>query len=44
MSFLENLFFGNVDPQTRAVKPGSRGQAENLHYGSLTGNKKRPAR
>ena len=24
MSFLENLFFGNVDPQTRAVKPGSR--------------------
>ena len=24
MSFLENLFFGNVDPQTRAVKSGSR--------------------
>lgn len=24
MSFLENLFFGNVDPQTQAVKPGSR--------------------
>ena len=24
MSFLENLFFGNVDPQARAVKPGSR--------------------
>ena len=24
MNFLENLFFGNVDPQARAVKPGSR--------------------
>ena len=24
MNFLENLFFGNVDPQSRAVKPGSR--------------------
>ena len=24
MSFLENLFFGNIDPQARAVKPGSR--------------------
>ena len=24
MSFLENLFFGNVDPQARTVKPGSR--------------------
>ena len=24
MKFIENLFFGNVDPQTRAVKPGSR--------------------
>ena len=24
MSFLENLFFGNVDPQFRAVKPGRR--------------------
>ena len=24
MSFLENLFFGNVDPQSRAVQPGSR--------------------
>ena len=24
MSFLENLFFGNLDPQARAVKPGSR--------------------
>ena len=24
MNLLENLFFGNVDPQTRAVKPGSR--------------------
>ena len=24
MKFLENLFFGNIDPQARAVKPGSR--------------------
>ena len=24
MSFLENLFFGNVDPQARTVKPSSR--------------------
>ena len=24
MKFIENLFFGNVDPQARAVKPGSR--------------------
>ena len=24
MTFLENFFFGNVDPQSRAVKPGSR--------------------
>ena len=24
MNFLENFFFGNVDPQSRAVKPGSR--------------------
>ena len=24
MNFLENLFFGNIDPQARAVKPGSR--------------------
>ena len=24
MNLLENLFFGNVDPQSRAVKPGSR--------------------
>ena len=24
MSFIENLFFGNVDPQSRAVKTGSR--------------------
>ena len=24
MNFLENLFFGNVDPQLRAVRPGSR--------------------
>lgn len=24
MNFLENLFFGNVDPQSRAVKPDSR--------------------
>ena len=24
MNFLENLFFGNVDPQSRAVNPGSR--------------------
>ena len=24
MSFLENLFFGNLDPQARAVRPGSR--------------------
>lgn len=24
MSFLENLFLGNVDPQFRAVKPGRR--------------------
>ena len=24
MNFLENLFFGNVDLQSRAVKPGSR--------------------
>ena len=24
MKFLENLFFGNVDPQARAVEPGSR--------------------
>ena len=24
MNFLENLFFGNEDPQSRAVKPGSR--------------------
>ena len=24
MNFLEHLFFGNVDPQSRAVKPGSR--------------------
>ena len=24
MNFIENLFFGNVDPQTWAVKPGSR--------------------
>ena len=24
MNILEDLFFGNVDPQTRAVKPGSR--------------------
>ena len=23
-SFIENLFFGNIDPQARAVKPGSR--------------------
>ena len=22
--FIENLFFGNIDPQARAVKPGSR--------------------
>ena len=24
MKLLENLFFGNIDPQSRAVKPGSR--------------------
>ena len=24
MKFLENLFFGNIDPQARTVKPGSR--------------------
>ena len=24
MTFLETFFFGNVDPQSRAVKPGSR--------------------
>ncbi len=24
MNFLENFFFGNVDPQLRAVRPGSR--------------------
>lgn len=24
MTFIENLFFGNVDPQARAVKTGSR--------------------
>lgn len=24
MTFLENFFFGNVNPQSRAVKPGSR--------------------
>ena len=24
MKLLENLFFGNIDPQARAVKPGSR--------------------
>ena len=24
MNFLENLFFGNVDPQSRVVNPGSR--------------------
>ena len=24
MNFIENLFFGNVDPQSRAEKPGSR--------------------
>lgn len=24
MKFLENLFFGNIDPQARAVKPSSR--------------------
>ena len=24
MNFLENLFFGNIDPQARAVKTGSR--------------------
>ena len=24
MTFLENFFFGNVDPKSRAVKPGSR--------------------
>ncbi|MBQ6051809.1 MAG: hypothetical protein IJL30_00805 [Clostridia bacterium] len=23
-SFIESLFFGNIDPQARAVKPGSR--------------------
>lgn len=23
-SFVESLFFGNIDPQARAVKPGSR--------------------
>ena len=31
MSFLENLFFGNVDPQTRAVKPGSRADKLSLY-------------
>ena len=24
MSFIENLFFGNIDPQSRAVRTGSR--------------------
>jgi len=24
LTFLETFFFGNVDPQSRAVKPGSR--------------------
>ena len=24
MKFLENLFFGNIDPYARAVRPGSR--------------------
>ena len=24
MNFIENFFFGNIDPQSRAVKPGSR--------------------
>ena len=25
-NIIENLFFGNIDPQARAVKPGSRAE------------------
>lgn len=32
MTFIENLFFGNIDPQARAVKPGNQNQKKELLF------------